>query len=306
MLEHNCCFTCMPTHACTCSSHGAAAPPCINRYHCKVGIVHDALANHAQSAAHGVFSSCNCLCYSIAVCFALHMSPLPTISRTISIKGGKLKRQWQPKAIMNVDGRDYIELNKSDTGFNRFISGHIRGLPGSTCLTHIRRKRNLAMVNLDGSVDIDGKQMPGPTRHFFAKAKHALVDQKSTVEVSLPQVEYNREVAHATTMRILTTSDLNSSAMVELTAGNLHYVKLAMHAHQTANGTRKKSEVCAPSGSRWVKRGKQYGFLAKRPGTGPRSGRLSHKFFPTRGDVDAARAKTQAWLDGLDESDDDI
>ena len=118
----------------------------------------------------------------------------------------------------------------------------------------------------------------------------------------MPEVEHDGEVAPATLMRIIfRTSNLKEGAYVELTADNLHYVKVAMYAHQSTKGTRnKKNQVQTPAGSRWVKRGKRYGFLAARAST--KDGCRRYKFFPTNTDDHAARDATQRWLDGHDTS----
>ena len=178
----------------------------------------------------------------------------------------------------------------------------------------MKTKRNLAMVDLTDHVDMLGNAMPKPSYYHMKKAKDTVGEPKPVVEIHMPEIHVNDETAGPITMRVASTKEPNLGVQVELTPCNLHYIRLAMnadHHNQPTIGTRRKSEVFAPHGTRWVKRrtsskssNSMWGFLSVRS-TDKRSKFCRCINADSTDDVDQARSKAVLWVNGCDDHDGD-
>ena len=189
---------------------------------------------------------------------------MPTIERVVQVTGGSSKRDpWTVKNISIIDGTEFVDLQKTDTGFNRFISGTWKGLPTSSFMSTLRKKRNFALMGHAESHDMLGNKMPEPSRYEQVKMRTTRTEN-SYVDIDMPAVDYDSEHAPATTLRIAASKAFNSGVKIELKPENLHYVRLAMLAScDDSPGKRHKPQIYAPKGTRWVARKpNRVGFLA--------------------------------------------
>ena len=62
-------------------------------------------------------------CYSSA-------PAMVTITKPIMIQHTSMKIPWEIDESEMIDGIEFIQLRQNDFGFNRFITGHSRGLKG--------------------------------------------------------------------------------------------------------------------------------------------------------------------------------
>ena len=204
--------------------------------------------------------------------------------------------------IKSIQGIEFVDLQKTDSGFNRFVSGTAKGI-SCTFITTLRKKRNMAMIGHTDTKDIMGNELPAPSRHTVNKMKQGMTNALF-VDIEFPEVHVDDQHAPATTLRVATTKDFNM----------LHYVRVAMLATMVDESVTKRTKptVYAPAGTRWIKRtshknATKYGFLACRQQPGNRQ-KTEFIVCDDVNDIDTierARRQTLRWFDGHDDVEDD-
>jgi hypothetical protein len=272
--------------------------------HSLISMIHHHMTRiFAQASASAIVILCDCI-YMV----------LPRVERVVQIYGGKTKRDpWTVKNIVSINGIEFVDLQKTDSGFNRFVTGSAKGT-SCTFDTTLRKRRNMAMLGHTDNIDIMGNELPAPSRHTLNKMKQGMATAPPYVDLEFPEVTVGDEHAPATTLRVATTKDFNSGVQLELSTGMLHYVRVAMLATMTGESAPKRSKptVYAPPGTRWVKlSGKtkpRFCFRATRPHA-EHEGQKSKFIVCTNPDDDDAieRARQQAlrWIAGHDDVDGD-
>ena len=246
------------------------------------------------------------------------MIDYPEIKRTLTITGGGLKRDpWKISSSECIDGAEYIMLKCSDSGFNRFVTGKAKSC--GPYLKELRAARN--RVLLIGENEVTRPKLNEYRRKLLAKQR----SEGNTVELQLPAVTCSMLELSAPEccMRVKNSTDLNAAIVVELTAENLHYVRVAaLHAmeqgeEQRSEPLRKRPLVKAPPGCRYVKRRNTMGFIACKD-VQDTDGPEQHEGHPAQGRkykwlpfdnssdmmaADDAGGKASRWINGDDGSD---
>ena len=190
----------------------------------------------------------------------------------MSITGGSLpgtRNVWliNDSDIEKVDDMEFIHISK-DNQFHKFVS-KTANLRDASFLDELKKKRNQAMVFSVEEPTVFGSDKRTCSawrrRQLNAKLRDNSEDIPDVVEVDLPQVEFEGEVAAATKMKLRTpnTPNMASGVKVELTPSNVHYIRIAMLASiGNKDGSRKRPSEDSSTNCKWTKRGNMHGYLA--------------------------------------------
>lgn len=214
------------------------------------------------------------------------------VQRRICISGGGLKLGW-PWVVNDtntVNGIEFVQLSKRDSGFSRFVSGTPTGARAMTWLDTLRAQRtraSLAAATTGESLfgDAPPTKAAKKKQRQNASAVRSKGELPATVVLKMPGftgVDGN-EVG-AMDLQVLSDLDLHACASVELKPENLVYVREAMrHSAQEPGRLRAPSD---DTGVRW--RADRRVWLAKR--TDPESGKsVTKSFKPEVADDEASK-----------------
>jgi hypothetical protein len=220
--------------------------------------------------------------------------------------------RW-PIKVEQINGEDYFELDKKDSGFARFISedGSLKGkdlLQKSTWLDTIRTMRASASIGQHGETDDLFTDIPKPSRWFKKQIKDTDPDSE-VVELKLHEFEFNNKMIHGITMKVKKSNREQAKPIVQLSLSNLAYIRNAILAStKDGNNRRERCPVKLPPQCFWVKRKYKEGnvvrgFLVKKSAKKQQK-RQRCRFFPaTTDDYDSILDEATRWRDNDDESD---
>jgi hypothetical protein len=239
------------------------------------------------------------------------------ISQVTRIMGGSLgyKTKWVPDTEV-IDGVEFTPIEKRNWAFMKFVSRD-SDLRDANFLDLLKAKRNHAYLTSTeelGAFGTERQLQDKERRKLNGKLK---ASSPPTVEVHLPTIEYNGETAEALTMRIKspTTTTKADGIVVQLTAANMHYIRIGMlKSNGNKLATRKRAAEESSAKCKWVTRKKKSGYIATRElddGTV-----VSKLFFSNSADADATVLKEMAekWIetgnvdrdDGIHEADEQV
>ena len=224
-----------------------------------------------------------------------------SIRREIVISWDGCTKPWYIQRVQVVQGHEFLQLQKRDTGFARFVTGDCKGMRHTRFLDTLRRKRTEASLLCCSEASLFDSI---PTKAARVQQKRKCVEAKTrgempeTCMIDLPgfYMEGVGEVSEIT-MRVLTSVDMNTAVSVEMTSDNLAYIRNAMRADAEDVVHRSRaSSFC--KGVRWD--GTRKAFMAKRKPDGDRKYKY-RTFRPTDPDqeLDCAAAQDRAirWVD---------
>ena len=149
------------------------------------------------------------------------------------------------KAVEEIDGRKFLQLDKNNNGLNRFVTGSVRGLRDFTWLKELRVLRNAAADKLD--VSTNGLFDDAPVRakkRRRSRAAAAAADMSEIINIDVPPFMHDGIEVSGMTMAVKNVTDRRANVSVELLPENLRYVRLAMlnAGPEPGSGNRAKAE----------------------------------------------------------------
>ena len=280
---------------------------------------------------------CGCVAWHIAAVY-FKMSSIDTvaITKVVTISwdchntSQSVKTQRWIVTTKEIDGDDYFELDKCDSGLARFVScdstttNGKRLIQRSSWLTSLKLLTNQASNSHDGSEELFGIA-PQRSRWFKAKIANSEAvepeNQSQVVELQLPSFKVDDETIPGTTMKVKRETDGRAKVYAQLTLPNLMYIRNAIIASANDdNNKREKCPISLPKMCTWVKRkykkkGTVRGILAKKQSRTiikqKKAKRFAYKFFPvTDNDYHHAKELAETWMQceddsGSDEAEDD-
>ena len=237
-----------------------------------------------------------------------------TINKTVTITWSTVDEESQSctthrwaVTVEQVDGEDYFELNKQDSGLARFISveGTATGkqmLQRSSWLSDLRTMRNTAAASQNGDSDELFGTAPKPSRWFKRKLKGGELEGDTILELKLQDIDFNDKVIPGITMKVKKSMLGTSKPFVQLSLQNLTYIRFAILAStKDKNNRREKCPIKLPKSCSWTKRkykgGKAIrGVLAKKADK-TKEKRMLYKFFPAlEGDYENMVCQAELWM----------
>ena len=164
-----------------------------------------------------------------------------SIERRVVVKGGGCKlTPWILPSVSVLDGKEFTQLTKRDSGFCRFVSGSPSGSRGMSFLDELRRKRSAATLAAC-SQPASNEQLfeATPTAAARKKLKQAAIAQQERGEMpdlvvlDLPRIigQDGVEVGPIK-LAVRSSLDISSNVWVELTSEALTYIRAAMLASE--------------------------------------------------------------------------
>lgn len=188
------------------------------------------------------------------------------IERRIVVTGGGCKSTW-PWVARNVeliDGTEYIQLEKKDSGFARFVSGAPDGARSMNFLDKLRAQRTTASIQLATPGEALFEAPPTKAARKAMKQSAAALRNKGALppSVTLEMDGFTgvdgKEVP-PTSFKVKSALDLKSPLYVELAPAALSYIREAMRLSDNPQG---KQRAPSNTGVRW--RPERRAWLAQR------------------------------------------
>lgn len=174
-----------------------------------------------------------------------------TITRAICIQWQGLSTPWLIRDFVTKEDRDFIPLYKRDSGLAKFVTGtsYAHPLRDYVWLKELVQRRDAAAfpnVQKEGAF---GNKISQYRLRLDAKKRKMdpsnEVDQSSpTVDVSLPHIHHEGKDYGPITMRMIRPTTRGQRSMVECSAENLEYVKVAiLEAGKLENASSRKTPI---------------------------------------------------------------
>ena len=236
-----------------------------------------------------------------------------SIQRAFVVTGGGCKRDgWVITDSELIEGIEFIKLNRLDTGFCRFVSGHAKGMRDMDFLEKLRWMRTQATIDLAKPPPAEGgnlfKVSASETKKAIqfrkkeSQGMQARGELPLTCKVRLPAVVHNDgTTSPAMEVKVKSCLDPKENVMIELKAEILEHLRFVMlHSEQPAS--RKRPPSGAFHGVRF--RAERKGFLATRK----QDGKETYKTFKVDDDADELERaeiaeRAQRWVEGGNFSD---
>ena len=236
-----------------------------------------------------------------------------SIQRAFVVTGGGCKRDgWVITDSELIEGVEFIKLNRLDSGFSRFVSGHAKGMRDMKFLGQLRWMRTQATIDLAKPPPAEGgnlfKVSASETKKSFRHRKKESQGMQErgelplTCKVRLPTVKHNDgTTSPAMEVKVKSCLDPKENVMIELKAEILEHLRFVMlHSEQPAS--RKRPPSGESHGVRF--RAERKGFLATRK----QDGKVTYKTFKVADDADELERseigqRAQRWAEGEDISD---
>ena len=155
-----------------------------------------------------------------------------TIERVICVQGGEGKKwPWYVRDVEVIDGVDFVKLSTGDSGFNRFVTGKVRGLRGCPYLQVLKKARADAL--LPTSITHAATLFDEPEVQTRASLKKQRTDilahRPPTVRIKLPALTADSgEEVPGIEFAVKTAVCEGDSLAVELRTDVLEYLQLAL------------------------------------------------------------------------------
>lgn len=231
------------------------------------------------------------------------------IERRIVVSGGGCNPAWPwiAHSVELIDGTEFIQLVKKDSGLARFVSGTAYGARSMSFLETLRSQRTAASIELakpGGNALFDEGPCTKRARKSLkqnAAALHKKGELPAWVCLEQPGFEgVDGNQVPATTLKVKTALDLQTPLSVELAPEQLGYIREAMRASDKGGRQRARPEK---NGLRW--RAERRAWLASR--WDPEAGKMVSRSFqpddPKDNDdnKELARQRALAWVADADD-----
>lgn len=196
-------------------------------------------------------------------------------------------------------GVEFIQLNKRDSGLNRFVSGTANGARNMTFLEELRSKRSAATIAAVAPAAPAGEVLfdQAPTKAAQKKRRTEAVgkDLPSVVTVDLPRIQgEDGETRGPVSIKLRPGVDATSNVWMEIRPDALEYLRLAMALSAPAE---RKCRTASSGGGRWRPDRKR--FIAQRPSS-DEGKMITRSFKPDDPDSEESReqalALAKAWV----------
>ncbi len=140
-------------------------------------------------------------------------------------------KPWVVQSSEMLGGIQYVQLSKSDSGFNRFVTGSYAGLRlyhGLHKLTALRTEAYMKEVQgMKDEMGAPGSAYAQRKAFNVAKGRHGSID---VVELEAPDVEHEEESIKGRNIKVLVPATTRSNIFVECKASNLEYIRFFLLA----------------------------------------------------------------------------